>query len=369
MSSTIDALRAELGAGPLLYRYTGAAKEEAAFVAPSFWAVSALHAVGRTGEARALMDELVPLANDVGVLAEMIDPADGAFLGNLPQGLSHLALIGAALDLEEEPAVFREARRGRRRLTRLSHPVTCVTHPVPPAHPARRARRPTTGCGRRIALSRPRRRNDGYRGQDALPAGKDLDALPDRRSGLGDPVRTIGARTFDFSRQVAVMGIVNRTVDSFYDRGATFALDKAVDAALRAVEHGADWVDVGAVPFSPIAQKVDERAELDRLLPVVEAVRAGTDAVISVDTFRAEVARKALRAGADAVNDTSGLHDPGWRGSSPTRAPTLVVTHSRAAPGQRSSGRATPTWSPRSRRTCSTAPAPRSPRAWRRTAS
>jgi GH15 family glucan-1,4-alpha-glucosidase len=110
MSSTIDALRAELGAGPLLYRYTGAAKEEAAFVAPSFWAVSALHAVGRTVQARTLMDELVPLANDVGVLAEMIDPADGAFLGNLPHGLSHLALIGAALDLEEEPQVVREAR-------------------------------------------------------------------------------------------------------------------------------------------------------------------------------------------------------------------------------------------------------------------
>jgi GH15 family glucan-1,4-alpha-glucosidase len=110
MSSTIDALRAELGSGPLLYRYTGVAKEEAAFVASSFWAVSALHAVGRTGEARALMDELVPLANDVGVLAEMIDPADGAFLGNLPQGLSHLALIGAALDLEEEPEAERAAR-------------------------------------------------------------------------------------------------------------------------------------------------------------------------------------------------------------------------------------------------------------------
>ena len=151
---------------------------------------------------------------------------------------------------------------------------------------------------------------------------------------LGDPVRTIGARTFDFSRQVAVMGIVNRTVDSFYDRGATFALDKAVGAALQAAEHGADWIDIGAVPFSPIAERVDERAELDRLLPVVEAVRAGTDAVISIDTFRAEVARQALRAGADAVNDTSGLHDPDMARVVADAGATLVVTHSRAAPGR-----------------------------------
>jgi dihydropteroate synthase len=152
--------------------------------------------------------------------------------------------------------------------------------------------------------------------------------------GLADPVRTIGARTFDFSRQVAVMGIVNRTVDSFYDRGATFPLDKAVDAARRAVDQGADWVDIGAVPFSPLATKVDEHTELERLLPVVEAVRAGTDAVISVDTFRAEVARQALRAGADAVNDTSGLHDPDMARVVADAGATLVVTHSRAAPGK-----------------------------------
>ena len=102
MSSTLDALRAELGDGPHLYRYTGAADEEATFVACSFWMVSALHLVGRTDEAHALMDELVSTPNDVGMLAEMIDPSTGDFLGNLPQALSLLALINAALTLSTD---------------------------------------------------------------------------------------------------------------------------------------------------------------------------------------------------------------------------------------------------------------------------
>jgi GH15 family glucan-1,4-alpha-glucosidase len=96
MSSTIDLLRAQLGAGPLLYRYTGMDKEEGAFLACSFWIVSALARVGRVDEARELMTELLSSVNDVGILAEMIDPASGSFLGNIPQGLSHLSLINAA---------------------------------------------------------------------------------------------------------------------------------------------------------------------------------------------------------------------------------------------------------------------------------
>jgi GH15 family glucan-1,4-alpha-glucosidase len=102
MSATLDALREELGAGPHLYRYSGAQQSEGAFVACSFWLASALHLVGRTGEARELMDELVGVPNDVGVLAEMIDPDTGDFLGNTHQALSHLALVNAAITLSDE---------------------------------------------------------------------------------------------------------------------------------------------------------------------------------------------------------------------------------------------------------------------------
>lgn len=101
MSSTIDALTAELGEGPLLYRYSGAQQEEHTFVACAFWRASALACVGRTDEAVAAMDELVGMTNDVGILAEMIDPADGAHWGNLPQALSHLGLINTALTIAE----------------------------------------------------------------------------------------------------------------------------------------------------------------------------------------------------------------------------------------------------------------------------
>lgn len=101
MSSTIDALARELGRGALLYRYTGVDQEEGAFVACSFWMAAALACVGRHDEAVTMMDELVGQANDVGLYAEMIDPADDSFLGNLPQGLSHLALVNAAITIRE----------------------------------------------------------------------------------------------------------------------------------------------------------------------------------------------------------------------------------------------------------------------------
>ncbi|MFF5076930.1 dihydropteroate synthase [Actinoplanes sp. NPDC000266] len=141
--------------------------------------------------------------------------------------------------------------------------------------------------------------------------------------------RVIGGRTFDFSRQVAVMAIVNRTPDSFHDRGRTFALDRAVEAVEAAAEGGADWIDVGGVPFAP-GPEVSAAEELDRVLPVVEAARSRT--VVSVDTYRPEVAAEVIKAGAGVINDTSGLRDPAMADVVAGTDAQLVITHSLAAP-------------------------------------
>ena len=101
-TTTIRAIRAELADGPLLYRFSGACEIEGAFVACSFWLVDALVRNGHARQARKLWRELVSHVSDLGLMAEEIDPATGTFLGNLPQGLSHLALLNAAALLNEQ---------------------------------------------------------------------------------------------------------------------------------------------------------------------------------------------------------------------------------------------------------------------------
>src|SRR5438045_3150164 len=136
----------------------------------------------------------------------------------------------------------------------------------------------------------------------------------------------LGSRTFG-PREFAVMAIVNRTPDSFFDRGATFDPDAALRAVESAVAEGADLIDIGGVKAGPGAE-VDAAEEIRRTVPTVAAVRARfPDVVISIDTWRAEVAREAIGAGADLVNDTWGGADPGLAVVAAETGAGLVCSH------------------------------------------
>jgi dihydropteroate synthase len=124
------------------------------------------------------------------------------------------------------------------------------------------------------------------------------------------PVLDLPRRRLELGRRVAVMGIVNRTPDSFYDAGATYELEAALTHARRLVDEGADILDVGGIKGGP-GPEVTVAEETERVVPFVSALREQRpDVLISVDTFRAAVADAALAAGADIVNDVTGLHDP-----------------------------------------------------------
>ncbi|MBF8187610.1 dihydropteroate synthase [Nonomuraea sp. K274] len=153
--------------------------------------------------------------------------------------------------------------------------------------------------------------------------------------GIVSPVRRIGRREFDFERQVAIMAIVNRTPNSFHDQGSTYALESAVASATKAVADGADWVDIGGFAFSAAQAGIGAEEEIERVAPVIAEVRAATDAVISVDTHRAEVARAAIEAGADVINDTNGLREPGIAEVAAETGAGVIVTHSLGGPGRR----------------------------------
>jgi dihydropteroate synthase len=136
----------------------------------------------------------------------------------------------------------------------------------------------------------------------------------------------LGERTFapgDF----AVMAIVNRTPDSFFDRGATYTEDAALNAVEAAVAAGADLIDIGGVKAGP-GRGVDVVEEIRRTVTTVAAVRARfREVLISIDTWRAEVAREAVAAGADLINDTWGGADPRLAEVAAETGAGLVCSH------------------------------------------
>jgi len=141
----------------------------------------------------------------------------------------------------------------------------------------------------------------------------------------------LGDRHYDLSTRALVMGIVNRTPDSFFEHGATYALDALLARATTLVAEGADLIDIGGVKAGP-GPEVTEAEELDRVIPAIEALRARVDVPLSVDTWRASVARAAYRAGAVLGNDISGFADPDYLTAAAEAGAAVVATHIRLAP-------------------------------------
>ncbi|HEV2887460.1 MAG TPA: dihydropteroate synthase [Jatrophihabitans sp.] len=136
----------------------------------------------------------------------------------------------------------------------------------------------------------------------------------------------LAGRSFD-SDALLIMAIVNRTPDSFYDRGATYAFDKALERVAEVVAAGAEIVDIGGVKAAP-GDEVDTAEEIRRTVDFVARVRAEhPDLIISVDTWRHEVGRAVCAAGADVLNDAWGGYDPRLAEVAAEFDAALVCTH------------------------------------------
>ena len=141
----------------------------------------------------------------------------------------------------------------------------------------------------------------------------------------------LGSHRFDVTHRAVVMGILNRTPDSFFDGGAYAELDAFLAHAEQLVADGADALDVGGVKAGP-GPEVGEAEELDRVIPAIEALTARFDVPLACDTWRASVAAAAFKAGAVVGNDISGFADPEYLTVAAEAGASVVATHIRLAP-------------------------------------
>ena len=141
----------------------------------------------------------------------------------------------------------------------------------------------------------------------------------------------LGARTFEIASRALVMGICNRTPDSFFDKGEHFGFDRFLARVDAISAEGADMIDVGGVKAGP-GPEVSEAEELDRVVPAIEEITKRFDLCVSVDTWRASVAREAFAAGAVLGNDISGFADPGYLAEAAKAGASVVATHIRLQP-------------------------------------
>ena len=141
----------------------------------------------------------------------------------------------------------------------------------------------------------------------------------------------LGDRRYDLASKAMVMGILNRTKDSFFDQGAYFAFDAFLAKAEELVVAGADILDVGGVKAGA-GTEVSTEEEIERVVPAVEALYQRFDVPISVDTWNAEVLDASMAAGAIIGNDISGFADPGYLLTAAAHGGAVVATHIRLAP-------------------------------------
>ncbi len=141
-------------------------------------------------------------------------------------------------------------------------------------------------------------------------------------------------QTFDLTHCGLIMGVLNVTPDSFSDGGRYLAVERAVARALEMEAEGAGIIDIGGESTRPGAMAVPVEEELRRVLPVVQAVRERSGIALSVDTMKAPVAAAAMEAGADIINDVSGLHaDPDMASVAARTGAALVLMHMQGTPG------------------------------------
>ncbi len=143
----------------------------------------------------------------------------------------------------------------------------------------------------------------------------------------------LGPNCYELATRSLVMGVLNRTPDSFFDRGAHFPMDRFLARAEQLVREGADVLDVGGVKAGP-GPEVGEEEELERVVPAVEALAGRFDVPISVDTWRSQVAKAAFAAGGVMGNDISGFADPAYLDVAAAAGATVVATHIRLRPRQ-----------------------------------
>lgn len=139
-------------------------------------------------------------------------------------------------------------------------------------------------------------------------------------------------REIDCAEKTLIMGILNATPDSFSDGGVFQTLEKALERALQMVEEGADIIDIGGESTRPGAEPVQALEEIERTVPIIGKIREQSDVLISIDTMKAEVARAAVAAGADIINDVSACADPNMAAVAAQTGAGLVLMHMLGSP-------------------------------------